>query len=1062
MVARRILVIIVFVSGFVSLAYQTVWLREMRLFFGASTPATAAVTGIFMLGLGVGGLVLGRRADLTSTPLRFYGWVEIAISALTVLTLATMPLARAIYLGIGGSGTLGAAGATITRVALAAVIIAPATFAMGATLPAAARSFMRGGDAARSGLGVLYGANTIGAVFGTVAATFYLLERFGQRGTLLLAIAANAVIGATALALSRTESPLAAAAADVPRPRRRLAIRFFALMAGFTFFVMELVWYRMLAPILGGSTYTFGLILAMALAGIGIGGAAYGAFQRARQPSLRLLSATFALQALAVISAWALGDRLAVTAALLNQLSAWGFSGSVLAWTITAFIVVFPTSAVAGYQFPVLVGLAGSGRENVGGDTGEVYLWNTIGALVGALCGGMVLIPAIGATDLWRFTAWAIAALALAVWVLHTWTRRQIRSWATPVVAASAVALGLFATGPTEAWRHSPIGAGRVDTTGFTPQEIDAFLNQQRRPIRWQTDGRESSVALTAADGYAFLVNGKSDGHMRGDNGTQVMSGLLGALLHGSPRDALVIGLGTGSTAGWIAAVPAIEQVDVVEIEPAILHVAEVGAPVNLQVLRNPKVNVIIGDGREVLLTTDRSYDIIFSEPSNPYRAGIASLFTSDFYAAVRPRLREGGLFIQWVQAYEIDVPTLEAIYATIASVFPSVETWQTQRGDLLLVASEEPLSLSSDQLRRRLREQPFREAAARIWYTDELEGVLAHFVATDDVTRTIARRRRPVRDDRNTIEFGFARRNAAGGRVLYQELRRRASEGGFDRRPIKGAVDWNRVDELRLALPSIMYQPAGMTDEQRWRADVTQSWLDLSCSDSIASWSRLQQAPRGPLDLLVLGTCYARLGDSEALVYANALAPEYETEVLMMKGMMAAAAGSNDAAKQLRDALIRHRSDPWAPSPLVEATIATSLETAAGWRQQPEELDTLAEGFSQSFAVLAAEHRRHDALLFLAELREIECGPRTIAALGLYEPHVPWTRQFLERRARCYRRTRHPLMERATADLERFMKHEPAVLSAVATPASGVETAGEKREYTITTGSSAAPTPID
>jgi spermidine synthase len=180
-------------------------------------------------------------------------------------------------------------------------------------------------------------------------------------------------------------------------------------------------------------------------------------------------------------------------------------------------------------------------------------------------------------------------------------------------------------------WRHTPIGAGRANQNDATPNSLRRFVNDHRRAIGWEAEGVESSVALSIDDGYAFLVNGKSDGHARGDAGTQIMSGLLGGLLLGQPKRALVIGLGTGSTAGWLGAIPSIERVDAVELEASMLDVARLCAPVNHDVLDNPKVRVTIGDAREALLTTPERYDIVFSEPSNPYRAGIASLYTQDF-----------------------------------------------------------------------------------------------------------------------------------------------------------------------------------------------------------------------------------------------------------------------------------------------------------------------------------------------------------------------------------------------------------------------------------------------
>ncbi len=235
---------------------------------------------------------------------------------------------------------------------------------------------------------------------------------------------------------------------------------------------------------------------------------------------------------------------------------------------------------------------------------------------------------------------------------------------------------------------------------------------------------------IRGSEGYAFAISGKIDGSSRGDAATQVMGGLVGAALHANPRRALVIGLGTGSTAGWLAGVPSIERVDVVELEPAILRVADDCSPVNRDVLKNAKVRVAIGDAREWLLTSRDTYDIIFSEPSNPYRAGVSSLFTRDFYRAVRARLAPGGIFLQWLQAYEVDSETVRTLYATLGSAFPEVETWHTKPNDLLLVATVEPVAHDAAVLRERLRQEPFADAMEKAWRAAGLEGFLSHHVA--------------------------------------------------------------------------------------------------------------------------------------------------------------------------------------------------------------------------------------------------------------------------------------------------------------------------------------------
>ena len=362
-----------------------------------------------------------------------------------------------------------------------------------------------------------------------------------------------------------------------------------------------------------------------------------------------------------------------------------------------------------------------------------------------------------------------------------------LRGWLLPLALAVAVVAVLFAEGPTAVWRHSGIGAGRAPREVFaSANQLRAWEKSGRRVIFWERDGVESSVALAAEDnGYAFIVNGKSDGSARGDAGTQVMLGLLGAFRHPKPARGLVIGLGTGSSAGWLAAIPSMERVDVVELEPVVLDVARASTPVNHGAMTNPKLHVTVGDARETLLTSRDRYDVIASEPSNPFRAGVASLFTIEYYQAARARLTEDGVFAQWVQGYEIDAPTLRTIYATMAAVFPQVETWQSAQSDLVLLGTARPGRYNAAALRARIAEEPFKSAMASTWRAVDINGVLAHFLATDAVARAFAASARVEinTDDRNIVEFGLAR-SVGSGALLVAQIRDLAREMGASRPP--------------------------------------------------------------------------------------------------------------------------------------------------------------------------------------------------------------------------------------------------------------------------------------
>jgi spermidine synthase len=446
--------------------------------------------------------------------------------------------------------------------------------------------------------------------------------------------------------------------------------------------------------------------------------------------------------------------------------------------------------------------LLGQGREQVARQLGLTYAFNTLGSIIGALAGAFLLIPSLGATSTWRAMALVLVALALAAALLHLSHSgaRQLRAVGAAALFAFVTIVLASGTGPTAIWRHSPIGAGRVDLTGLGRNELKEWMISRERRLLWQRDGVESAVAADVANGVSFLVNGKSDGSVSMDRGTQGMLALLPVILHHDPRHVFVLGLGTGMSAGWAAASPDVERVDVAELEPAVLEVARLCSPANRRVLEQKKTRIHLGDGREYLLTTRERYDVIASEPSNPYRAGVASLFTREFYQAAEQRLKPRGYFAQWVQAYEIDVATLRMVLRTMTSVFPVIEIWQTQPDDLLLIASREPRTYQMGLVRQRARSEPYREALRRFWLSEDAEAVLAHSVMNARMTTELVRAAPgPINtDDNSLLEYSFARNVGISHEPLGLRLLELSLARGSTEPQISGHLDRARVAELR------------------------------------------------------------------------------------------------------------------------------------------------------------------------------------------------------------------------------------------------------------------------
>ena len=1036
--------LLLFGSGFCALAYQIAWLRMLRLVFGASTAASAAVLAIFMGGLGFGGLWLGRRADRVATPLRLYATLELGVAFAASLSPLLIVLVRTAYIGMGGTARLGLLAGTALRLVLSALVLGVPTFLMGGTLPAAVRAAEHAADAGRRRMGLLYGANTLGAVAGALWATFVSLELLGTNRTVWVASLFNGLVALAAFARART---LPACAPDAPPvegsrpPAGRSAapvglVLAAAAVVGFAFLLMELVWYRMLAPLLGGSSYTFGLILCVALLGIGVGGLLYAVGPRSGRPTLMGFAATCALEALLIVVPYALGDWIAVLAAALRSVGASGFVPLVGTWLVVCALVVFPASIVAGYQFPLLVGLLGSADQRIGREVGLVYASNTIGAIVGCLAGGFGLIPLLTAPGTWR----GVVLLLVVFAAIGVWSAGRVRVQLIPMLGVAVTCLLAVllcvATGPTAFWRHTPIGAGRLQVALADRNGIQHLVNDRRRSIVWERDGVESTVALDAWNAYAFIIQGKSDGNAIGDAPTQVMAGILATLFQPNAKRALVIGLGTGSTAGWLAHVSSIERVDVVELEPAILHVATVCSPVNHDVLSNPKVHVIIGDGREFLLTAATTYDVIISEPSNPYRAGVAGLFTTEFYQAVNRRLAPGGAFAQWVQAYEIQLETLATVHATLGAVFPSVETWEVKEGrDLLLLARRQPALHDLDDVRSRLEQEPYRSALALVWGVSGAEGLYTAFVADSTLSLAVPgatddrfAMRKVNTDDRTLIEFEFARTVGREGLFSITELRAMAAARNHHQPLFRQAgPDWAVVEELR----SVRLVAEGGTPPDtaigdpatQQRVLARRAYASGNLAEALDHWLAQGEGPQGPMDVAMVAEMLAAAGDARALPYIEELRVLQPVEAEAALAHWYQRLGhSAEATAHLIAAFELYRVHPWAHRFVLKRAIDLAWQVAA---RQPPLAKELFDSLAQPFAVRALDAYRlyMRANIGLAADFDGLCA----AAIAPLEPYVPWERQFLEQRNRCYAQLRHPLASRARADLTAFLRAVPS-----------------------------------
>ena len=768
---RSLVTLFLFISGFCSLAYQVVWLREFRLVFGGSSAAGSAVLAVFMGSLGCGGWVLGKKLDKSEYPGRFYAWTEIIIAFTVLISPLLLTSLKSVYFWTGGVTNLGPFGSSLIHMTIAIIVLGVPTFFMGATLPAAASVLQNNKDENRQGTATLYGLNIAGAVLGAFSVNFYFLEMFGNTKTLLIIAMLNLLLGVMAyISLAKSEEARKVVFQKNSTTPDSALIYSLAFFSGFIFFVSEMLWFRSSIPLLGGSVYNFGLILVIVLLGMSLGGGAYSISLKYFKPSLKMLAVASSLFALTISLPYLMGDNFAQFCTVLQSgYINYPFDQKIWVWLIIGGILVLPASFMAGFQFPIFLSLVGKGNDSIGSQVGKVYAFNTAGSVLGSIGAGFILIPKFSLSSTWYFIiALSVAAALITIIQLVKKYKLATSVWLSLIILFFVSFFSNRAEGITSFWQQNPIGFGRsVITTKPFVHENYSLRRQLKHAIKYSFDGKELSGGLSAGIDLGLLSNGKSDGSARADAPTQTMLGITGALLHNDDiSSACVIGLGTGASAGWLSQIESIQQLDILELEPELINCAEYYDAVNFSVTKNPKVNIKLGDARELLMVDlKKKYDLIVSEPSNPQRAGVANLYTQEFYESVSAKLNKDGVFTQWLQAYEVNIESVFLVISTLKSVFPQVEIIQSQDSDILFVCRNKSENFNIEKISEKLNKFPYKNAMEFAWRYSEPEVLFSNYIANDDFCNEVQKTFPFINtDDLNKLEYDMGK---SGGTSL-------------------------------------------------------------------------------------------------------------------------------------------------------------------------------------------------------------------------------------------------------------------------------------------------------
>jgi spermidine synthase len=700
-------------SGCAALIYEVVWFQLLQLVIGASAVSMAVLLGTFMGGMCLGSFLLPRYIARRDHPLRVYAYLELGIGVCGLLIFFGMPLVNTLYTAWAPGGIAG----IVVRAVFAAICLLPPTLLMGATLPAISR-WVESTPEGVSWLGFFYGGNIAGGVLGSLLAGFYLLRIYDLGIATYTAVAINITVAVLAIAIAGASPVVEEVASDrggaPPAPAGSAWAVYTAIaLSGATALSSEVIWTRLLSLLFGGTVYTFALILAVFLFGLGIGsslGATIG--RAAARPRVAL---GWAQMFICAAIAWA--------AYMLTQsMPYWPVNPSITTdpWFnfqldfVRCLWVVLPGAILWGASFPLALAVLARRGQDPGRLVGGVYAANTVGAIVGSLCASLILVVWLGTQHAQQVLILVSALSGLLVLSTGGTDEDPARGTLAPrsqlagtiLVIAAAAAAGLLSR------TVQPLPGIFAAYGRYTATRLG------QADVIYTGEGWTATVAVTRLPGG--VLNYHNAGKVQAssepqDMRLQRMLGHITTLIPTQARRVVVIGCGAGVTAGAVSVDPAVTNQTIAEIEPLVPRVvAKYFGDYNFHVVDNPKVHVTIDDARHYLATTSEKFDAITSDPLDPWVKGAAMLYTREFFELAKKRLNPGGAVTLFVQLYESNTEAVKSEIGTFMEAFPNGVVWgNTNNGagyDLVLLGQVEDTKINVDAIQAKLDRPEYAE----------------------------------------------------------------------------------------------------------------------------------------------------------------------------------------------------------------------------------------------------------------------------------------------------------------------------------------------------------------
>ncbi len=733
----KLLFVVFFCSGFAGLIYESIWTHYLKLFLGHAAYAQTLVLSIFMLGMAIGSWLAGRISLKTRHFFLVYAAVELILGLFAVnFHWISQAVSQWFFVGVAPA-LASATTVNLVKWLLAGLLIGPQSVLIGMTFPLIANGLLQlHPQSTGRMLSLLYFTNSIGASIGVLVSGFVLISWVGLAGTTLISGLMNMLIAMVIFALFAMRRGAAVLPADnsveqppqLPHPHVRLLL-IVATFTGVASFIYEIVWIRLLSLVLGSATHAFELMLSSFILGLALGGFLIRNKIDHLQRPYRVLAMIQLAMGLAAIFSLVCYERafvwMQLALAMLDQTEAgyWGFN---LVSHLICLLIMLPATLLAGMTLPLIIRLLlkHRGVQSVG----NVYALNTLGSIGGVLLTVHLLLPLLGAKNSLLLGALIDMALGLLLlaWTRSYQSRRLLIGLSTTTVLLFAV---LF---PQQLDMH-------MLTSGVFRHGNISLHGE----VLYYQDGKTATVSVRqdSSGKLSLLTNGKPDASIdplgvSRDESTQLLLGVIPSLLAQDKTLASVIGFGSGMTTHALLADPGWQRVDTIEIEPAMVAGARLLQQKAPRAFNDPRSRIVYEDAKSYFSSSAQRYGLIIAEPSNPWVSGVASLFTTEFYATVKRYLSQRGVFAQWVQGYELSPELLASIGNALGENFTYYDVYSVGAVDLLFVASQAPISdftgdmeIRDEGLKQQLQALGFEHvselAALKMVRKQELAGVL-------------------------------------------------------------------------------------------------------------------------------------------------------------------------------------------------------------------------------------------------------------------------------------------------------------------------------------------------